>query len=189
LRVEERTSGPPAVWLHPDGIHGSLSISEREIGRGLPINSITSWATSLLTLGVLMHGSRKRWSRLSRCAAWPSWPIAGPLPLRSRTIAVLARPSRSIGRTSSNAKASWRRWRPKCQSSGQRAWFQTPAERVSRRPVARLIGSRSTTPHRPPTICTARGKPPSVNRRDKESAGVSLRHNQPYLAILAGSVR
>jgi hypothetical protein len=97
LRVEERTSGPPAVWLHPDGILGSLSISEREIGRGLPINSITSWSTSLLTLGVLMHGSRKRWSRLSRCAA---------VPLCSRTIAVLARPSRSIGRTSSNAMAS-----------------------------------------------------------------------------------
>jgi hypothetical protein len=124
LRVEERTSGPPAVWLHPDGIHGSLSISEREIGRGLPINSITSWATSLLTLGVLMpwfeEALVEAFSLRGLALLANSWSTSPPFKDDSGFGAAVTVYRQNIV----ERYGIWRRWRPKCQSSGQGLGFK-----------------------------------------------------------------
>ena len=63
------------------------------------------------------------------------------------------------------------------------------AGRASIAPAGRLIGLRSKSSSRPPTICTAQRRTPRGTDRNEESAGVSLRHNQPYLAIPTGSLR
>jgi hypothetical protein len=45
LRVDEHTSGPPAVWLHPDDSSMAWMMLASELGRNLLISSATSSAT------------------------------------------------------------------------------------------------------------------------------------------------
>ena len=108
LRVDEHTSGSPAVWLHPDGSTMAwviVDIGERDwskLAYQFGHASATSWpiaGSRTPNRSRRVSGSRKPWWRHSRFAASAAWRKAGsgihPSPAIMRSVT----PSPTIART------------------------------------------------------------------------------------------
>ena len=89
LHIDDHSSGPPSIWLHFDNSSIGwiiVDVGERDWSR-LSYQFGHELGHVLCTAGTRppspnrrRNGSRRRWSKPFRSAAWAGWPPAGRLP-------------------------------------------------------------------------------------------------------------